>query len=91
MADKCSIKRSVLGAMCKLGSNVKIINSVLMDGVQVQDGCHLQNSIVCNNAHLQVPHSSPPRPDVPSTDTCLCSSCLEAWNTVMRTAVDSSL
>ncbi|CAL8468630.1 g8170 [Coccomyxa elongata] len=53
MADKCSIKRSVLGAMCKLGSNVKIINSVLMDGVQVQDGCHLQNSIVCHNAHLQ--------------------------------------
>ncbi|EIE22403.1 nucleotide-diphospho-sugar transferase [Coccomyxa subellipsoidea C-169] len=53
MADKCSIKRSVLGAMCKLGSNVKIINCVLMDGVEVQDGCHLQNSIICPNAHLQ--------------------------------------
>ncbi len=63
MADKCSIKRSVLGAMCKLGSNVKIINSVLMDGVQVQDGCHLQNSIVCHNAHLQVLHSCPPKTD----------------------------
>ncbi len=59
MADKCSIKRSVLGAMCKLGSNVKIINCVLMDGVEVQDGCHLQNSIICPNAHLQV---SPPCP-----------------------------
>lgn len=54
MADKCSIKRSVLGAMCKLGSNVKIINSVLMDGVEVETGCHLQNCIICPNAHLQV-------------------------------------
>ena len=51
--DKCSIKRSVLGAMCKLGSNVKIINSVLMDIVVVHDGCHLQNCIVCTGAQLQ--------------------------------------
>ena len=51
--DKCSIKRSVLGAMCKLGSNVKIINSVLMDSVVVHDGCHLQNCIVCTGAQLQ--------------------------------------
>ncbi len=51
--DKCSIKRSVLGAMCKLGSNVKIINSVLMDSVIVHDGCHLQNCIVCTGAQLQ--------------------------------------
>ena len=52
--DKCSIKRSVLGPMCKLGSNVKIINSVLMDSVIVHDGCHLQNCIVCTGAELQV-------------------------------------
>ena len=51
--DKCSIKRSVLGPMCKLGSNVKIINCVLMDSVIVHDGCHLQNCIVCTGAELQ--------------------------------------
>ena len=68
MADKCSIKRSVLGAMCKLGSNVKIINCVLMDGVEVQDGCHLQNSIICHNAHLQV--SCPVHPKVDFHDCC---------------------
>ena len=51
--DKCSIKRSVLGAMCKLGNNVKIINSVLMGSVVVHDGCHLQNCIVCTGAQLQ--------------------------------------
>ena len=54
MGDKCSVKRSVLGPMCKLGSGVKIINSVLMEGCEVEDGCHLQNSIVCSGAHLQV-------------------------------------
>jgi NDP-sugar pyrophosphorylase family protein len=53
MGDKCSIKRSVLGPSCKLGSGVKIINCVLMDGVVVEDHCHLQNSIVCSGAHLQ--------------------------------------
>ena len=57
--DKCSIKRSVLGSMCKLGSNVKIINCVLMDSVIVHDGCHLQNCIVCTGAELQArPHST---------------------------------
>ena len=39
--------------MCKLGSNVKIINCVLMDSVIVHDGCHLQNCIVCTGAELQ--------------------------------------
>ena len=54
LGDKCSVKRSVLGANCRLGANVKIINSVLMDGIVVDDGCHVQNSIVCSGAHLQV-------------------------------------
>jgi len=48
LGDKCSVKRSVIGRGCSLGSGVKIINSVLMDGVQVEDSCHIQNSIVCN-------------------------------------------
>jgi NDP-sugar pyrophosphorylase family protein len=59
MGDKCSIKRSVLGPMCKLGSGVKIINSVLMEGCAVEDGCHLQSSILCSGAHLQVLLRSP--------------------------------
>ncbi len=54
LGDKCSVKRSVLGSNCQLGANVKIINSVLMDGVIVDDGCHVQNSIICGGAHLQV-------------------------------------
>ena len=62
MGDKCSVKRSVLGPMCKLGAGVKVINSVLMEGCTVGDGCHLQNSILCSGAHLQVrtprPHTA---------------------------------
>ena len=45
--------------MCKLGSNVKIINSVLMDSVIVHDGCHLQNCIVCTGAQLQASSLKP--------------------------------
>ena len=57
LGDKCSVKRSVLGSNCRLGANVKIINSVLMDGVIVDDGCHVQNSLICCGAHLQVSSS----------------------------------
>ena len=32
----------------------RIINSVLMDNVAVEDGCNIQNSIVCSDACLQV-------------------------------------
>jgi translation initiation factor eIF-2B subunit gamma len=53
LGDKCSVKRSVIGRGCSLGSGVKIINSVLMDGVQVGDNCHIQNSIVCKVCVLQ--------------------------------------
>jgi translation initiation factor eIF-2B subunit gamma len=53
LGDKCSVKRSVIGRGCSLGSGVKIINSVLMDGVQVGDNCHIQNSIVCKGCVLQ--------------------------------------
>ena len=53
IGDKCSVKRSVIGRGCSFGSNVKIINSVLMDGVYVGDNCHVQNSIVCGGCTLQ--------------------------------------
>lgn len=53
LGDKCSVKRSVIGRGCSFGSNVKIINSVLMDGVHVGDNCHVQNSIVCGGCTIQ--------------------------------------
>lgn len=32
----------------------RIINSVLMDSVAVEDGCNIQNSVICPDACLQV-------------------------------------
>ena len=32
--------------MCRIGANVKILNSVLLDGCVVGDGVHLQGSVL---------------------------------------------
>uniref|UniRef100_A0A0A8XPJ5 Pco144592a n=1 Tax=Arundo donax TaxID=35708 RepID=A0A0A8XPJ5_ARUDO len=53
LGDKCSVKRSVIGRRCRIGSNVKIVNSVIMNHVVIEDGCHIQCSVICNNVQLQ--------------------------------------
>eukprot|EP01025_Chloroclados_australasicus_P034039 TRINITY_DN34869_c0_g1_i2.p1 TRINITY_DN34869_c0_g1~~TRINITY_DN34869_c0_g1_i2.p1 ORF type:complete len:224 (-),score=17.93 TRINITY_DN34869_c0_g1_i2:509-1081(-) len=52
IGDKSSVKRSVVGALCKMGSNVKILNSVIMEGCSIGDGAHIQNCIL--GANVQV-------------------------------------
>lgn len=63
LGQKCSAKRTVVGAGCRVGNNVKVrtgatcchaycdapqlINSVVMDDVTIGDGCHIQNSVLC--------------------------------------------
>ena len=54
LGDKCSVKRSIIGSTCKLGNSVKIVGSILMDDVIIEDGSHIQNSIICSESHLQV-------------------------------------
>ncbi|WIA38932.1 hypothetical protein OEZ86_005085 [Tetradesmus obliquus] len=53
IGDKSSVKRTVMGRNCKLGANVKLISCVLMDGVSIADGSHVQNSIICSGAAVQ--------------------------------------
>eukprot|EP00887_Chlorella_sp_A99_P003033 scaffold9.g3033.t1 len=65
LGDRCSVKRSVIGPRCHIGSNrapsaamllpppQQIINSVLMEGAAVADNCHLQNSVVGAGCVLQ--------------------------------------
>ncbi|GLT66932.1 hypothetical protein SLA2020_392720 [Shorea laevis] len=53
MGDKCSVKRSVIGRHCQIGSNVKIVNSVVMNLVTIADGCSVQGSVLCSNVLLQ--------------------------------------
>ncbi len=38
---------------CRLGANVKIINSVLQDNVVVGDGVTVQNTILCAGAMVK--------------------------------------
>jgi translation initiation factor eIF-2B subunit gamma len=52
LGDKCSVKRSVIGATAKLGNNVKVVSSVIMDNVSIDEGCHIQNSVICSGARL---------------------------------------
>ena len=47
-----SVKKSTIGSHCRLGTGVKITNSVLMDHVIVEDGARISNSIVCSNAEI---------------------------------------
>lgn len=46
LAEKCSVKRSVIGEGCSIGTGVKIINSILMPRATVEDGCTVQGSVV---------------------------------------------
>ena len=54
LGDRCSVKRSIIGSTCKLGTSVKIVGSIVMDNVIIEDNSHIQNSIICSESHLQV-------------------------------------
>ena len=47
-----SVKRSIVGAKCVLGNNVKIVNAVIMDGVVGGDGSHIQNCVLCRGVKV---------------------------------------
>lgn len=48
--ERSTIKRSVVGKNCKIGTGVKIANCVLMDNVVVEDGAKLEASVICTDA-----------------------------------------
>ncbi|KAH3741886.1 hypothetical protein DPMN_048616, partial [Dreissena polymorpha] len=50
IAEKVSIKRSVIGQHCVIGEKVKISNSVLQDHVRIADGCNIQGCIISSDA-----------------------------------------
>ncbi|KAJ9146621.1 hypothetical protein P3X46_028860 [Hevea brasiliensis] len=50
MGDKCTVKRSVVGRHCRIRSNVKVVNSVIMNHVTIGDGSSIQG---CINVQLQ--------------------------------------
>jgi NDP-sugar pyrophosphorylase family protein len=46
VAPNPRIRRSCIGAGCKIGKNVEIINSILLDGVEVKDNCRITESVL---------------------------------------------
>ena len=49
----CCAATAAAAAVHRLGAGVKVINCVLMDGVVVADGSHIQNCVVCSGAVVQ--------------------------------------
>ena len=54
LGEKSTLKRSVVGARCVIGSHVKLLNSVVLDDVQIDDNSVVQNCILCSGSHIQV-------------------------------------
>ncbi|XP_076353550.1 eukaryotic translation initiation factor 2B subunit gamma [Tachypleus tridentatus] len=52
IADKVTIKRSIIGNHCQLKEKVRLFNCVVMDHVTVEEGSTLQSCILCSNAFV---------------------------------------
>ncbi|KAJ1619471.1 nucleotide-diphospho-sugar transferase [Pavlovales sp. CCMP2436] len=48
-----TVKRSVVGSHCRLGSGVKLANCVVMDHVTFGDKVSLSNCVICSNAEVR--------------------------------------
>jgi translation initiation factor eIF-2B subunit epsilon len=47
------IERSTIGKKCVIGKNVKITNCYIWNKVEIQDGCELADSIICDNVVIK--------------------------------------
>lgn len=53
IGERSDILESVLGENCRIGADVRIINSCLYDGVVVDDGTVITDSIIGEGVHVQ--------------------------------------
>ena len=53
VGGRTAIKKSSIGPHCRIGSNVKLTNCILMDHVVIGDKASLSNTIVCGNAEVR--------------------------------------
>ena len=44
--EKCSVKRSVVGAGCHVGDGVRLVNCVVMNRATIEDGATVQGSVI---------------------------------------------
>ncbi|TPX58627.1 hypothetical protein PhCBS80983_g03008 [Powellomyces hirtus] len=52
IGERCSVKKSVIGKHCTIGKNVKIVNSIIMDHVVIEDFVKLDKCVVSMNAQI---------------------------------------
>lgn len=52
VAERSSIKRSLIGRHCVIGKNVRLTGCIVWDFVNIADGVKLENSIVCNHVRV---------------------------------------
>jgi translation initiation factor eIF-2B subunit gamma len=52
IAEKSSIKRSIIGNHVNIGKHCKVTNCVIMDYVVIEDGVKLDNCILCRGARI---------------------------------------
>lgn len=53
LGERSSIKKSVVGNYCSIGSAVKVVNCIVMDGAIIEDGCKLEGCIIGPNALIR--------------------------------------
>ncbi|KAM4721242.1 translation initiation factor eIF2B subunit gamma [Rhinophrynus dorsalis] len=53
VAEKSSVKHSLLGSNCSIKDRVKITNCIIMNDVTVHECCTIQGSVICNNAVIE--------------------------------------
>jgi translation initiation factor eIF-2B subunit gamma len=52
LGDKATLKRSIMGRRCRVGTGAKVSNCVVHDDVTIADGAHIQGSVVGQGAVL---------------------------------------
>lgn len=48
-----NVKKSLIGSNCKIGKKSKIIGSILLDNVEIDDNCIIENCIIGYNARIK--------------------------------------
>lgn len=46
IGNEAVIRRSIVGANCKIGKNVELFSCILLDGVEVKDNCKIRDSVL---------------------------------------------
>ncbi|KAL1117578.1 hypothetical protein AAG570_003893 [Ranatra chinensis] len=53
IAEKTSLKNTILGPSVTVSTKTRIANSVVMHGVRIGEGCNIQNCVICEDSIVQ--------------------------------------